>query len=77
MTIWGKTRIIHKIAGKLCGLLDKLKEVGDIAVNVDPLHAGLPWAFIRPLIQVRTSGRAACRQSLYHSHSPPVVLMIL
>ena len=34
--------------------LDRLKKVGDIAVNVDPMHAGLPWAGIRLLLGVRS-----------------------
>jgi hypothetical protein len=33
--------------------LDRFKQVGDIAANVDPIHAGLPWAGIRLLLQVR------------------------
>lgn len=32
--------------------LDKIKQFGDIVVNVDPLHAGLPWAGIRLLLEV-------------------------
>lgn len=33
--------------------LDRFKQVGDIAVNADPIHAGLPWAGIRFLLEVR------------------------
>ena len=32
--------------------LDRFKQVGDIAVNADPIHAGLPWAGIRLLLEV-------------------------
>lgn len=39
-------------ADKVVRLLDKCKQVGDIAVNVDPMHAGLPWAAIRLLLEV-------------------------
>ncbi|KFY86462.1 hypothetical protein V500_07608 [Pseudogymnoascus sp. VKM F-4518 (FW-2643)] len=31
--------------------LDRFKQVGDIAVNADPIHAGLPWAGIRFLLE--------------------------
>lgn len=43
---------LQEIADKTVVLLKKVKIVGDIAVNVDPLHAGLPWAVIRLLLQV-------------------------
>jgi len=33
---------------------NKIKHVGDIAVNVDPVHAGLPWAAIRLILTVCT-----------------------
>ena len=32
--------------------LDRFKQVGDVAVNVDPIHAGLPWAGVRLLLEV-------------------------
>ena len=32
--------------------LDRFKSVGDVAVNADPVHAGLPWAGIRLILQV-------------------------
>jgi len=47
-----KTPPLHDMASKVCGLLEKFKQFGDIAVNVDPLHAGLPWACVRLLLQV-------------------------
>jgi hypothetical protein len=31
---------------------NRIKQIGDIAVNVDPIHAGLPWAAIRLIITV-------------------------
>lgn len=39
--------------GKIVFWLSKFKDVGDIAVNFDPVHASLPWAGIRFLLQVR------------------------
>ena len=40
-------------ADKVLLWLDRFKSVGDIAVNADPIHAGLPWAGIRFLLEVR------------------------
>lgn len=36
-------------------LLEKIKLAGDIAVNADPIHAGLPWAAVRILLTVSES----------------------
>jgi hypothetical protein len=38
---------------KVISFLDRIKDVGDLAVNADPIHAGLPWAGIRLLLEVR------------------------
>jgi hypothetical protein len=48
----GHTVRLRDTADKVIVWLDKFKQVGDIAVNVDPIHAGLPWAGIRFLLQV-------------------------
>jgi hypothetical protein len=48
----GKDIIVRDIAGKIVFWLNKFKEVGDIAVNFDPVHASLPWAGVRFLLQV-------------------------
>jgi hypothetical protein len=37
---------------KIIDWLQKFKEVGDIAVNFDPVHAALPWAAFRFLLVV-------------------------
>jgi hypothetical protein len=31
---------------------NRIKQIGDLAVNADPMHAGLPWAAIRLIITV-------------------------
>ena len=33
--------------------MQKFKEIGDIAVQHDPVHASLPWADVRLLLEVR------------------------
>jgi hypothetical protein len=43
---------LRDTADKVLDWLDKFKAAGDIVSNVDPLHAGVPWAGIRFLIQV-------------------------
>jgi len=43
---------IRKLLGRLVDVLDRIKQVGDIAVSADPIHAGLPWAAVRFLLTV-------------------------
>lgn len=49
---FGRTIELRETADKVLSWLQKFIAAGDIAVNVDPLHAGLPWAGIRLLAQV-------------------------
>ena len=51
-TIGGRAVMLREEADKVIVWLDRFKAVGDIAVNVDPIHAGLPWAGIRLLLEV-------------------------
>lgn len=46
------TVILAQEADKVLLWLDRFKSVGDIAVNANPIHAGLPWAGIRLLLEV-------------------------
>ncbi|CAI6094410.1 unnamed protein product [Clonostachys chloroleuca] len=49
-----------KIRNGLSNIIDwlqKFKEVGDVAVNFDPVHAALPWAAFRFLLQAATGSR--------------------
>jgi hypothetical protein len=39
-------------ADKIISWLNRFKQMGNIAVNADPIHAGLPWAGIRLLLEV-------------------------
>jgi hypothetical protein len=52
----GETVVIRDVFEKIVRWVDTFKQVGDIAVQYDPIHASLPWAGIRFLLQVR-SGR--------------------
>lgn len=51
-TVRGHEIILKDQADKVVYWLDRFKAVGDVAVNADPVHAGLPWAGIRLLLEV-------------------------
>ena len=51
---WGDREInVQETANRLVGWVTKFKEVGDIAVQYDPVHAALPWAGVRLILLVR------------------------
>lgn len=49
----GREIILRDVAGKIIFWMEKVKQIGDIAVSFDPVHASLPWAGIRILLEVR------------------------
>ena len=53
VTFAGREFVLKEEADKVICWLNRVKQVGDIVVNVDPVHAGLPWAGIRLLLEVR------------------------
>ena len=48
----GQTVILRDLFSKIAVWIDRFKEVGDIVVQYDPVHAALPWAGVRFLLQV-------------------------
>lgn len=48
----GRKIVLRDVAQKIIIWIDKFKQIGDIAVNFDPVHASLPWAGIRLLLEV-------------------------
>lgn len=52
-TIRGHEVFLQDVADKTIFWLDRFKAAGDIAVNADPIHAGLPWAGLRVILEVR------------------------
>src|SRR5436190_22265216 len=52
-TLNGREIVLADHAASVIQWLKKFKEVGDVAVNYDPVHAALPWAGIGFLLQVR------------------------
>ena len=51
-TFCGQPVVLRDKVDSIVKWLDRLKQIGDAAANVDPLHIGLPWAGIRLLLQV-------------------------
>ena len=50
---WGDKEInVRETASRLVGWITKFKEIGDIAVQYDPVHAALPWAGVRFILLV-------------------------
>lgn len=50
--LFGQQIILRDVAEKVIVWVDRFKEIGDVAVNFDPVHAALPWAGIRFLLEV-------------------------
>ena len=48
----GRPIILRDVADKIVLWIDRFKQIGDIAVNFDPVHASLPWAGVRFLLEV-------------------------
>ena len=48
----GRQIIPRDLFQKILFAMEKFKQVGDLAVNVDPVHASLPWAGVRFLLEV-------------------------
>ena len=49
----GQTVILRDLFSKIVVWIDRFKEIGDIVVQYDPVHAALPWAGVRFLLQVK------------------------
>ena len=49
----GETIIFRDIFDKITKWIDLFKQIGDAAVQYDPVHAALPWAGVRFLLQVK------------------------
>ena len=50
---WGDKEIdVQETANRLVGWITKFREVGDIVVQYDPVHAALPWAGVRFILMV-------------------------
>lgn len=52
-TIAGRSTVLREEADKVIHWLNRFKSVGDVAVSADPVHAGLAWAGVRLLLEVK------------------------
>ena len=51
---WGGRQInVREKGEKLVAWITKFRDIGDIAVQYDPVHAALPWAGVRFILTVR------------------------
>ena len=48
----GEIVILRDLFGKVVKWLQRFREIGDIVVQYDPVHAALPWAGVRFLLEV-------------------------
>jgi hypothetical protein len=46
---------VREILEKVAKWVNKFKEIGDVVVQYDPVHAALPWAALRFFLMVRIS----------------------
>ncbi|KAK8876902.1 ankyrin 1 [Apiospora arundinis] len=51
----GDTIIVRHVLGKIALWIKSIQSVGDVAVSFDPVHAALPWAAFRFLLQAAVS----------------------
>jgi len=51
--------VLRDKADSVLDWLNKFKPVVDVAVNADPIHAGLPWAGIRMFVEAANADRDA------------------
>ena len=51
-TYRGRQVYVQDQADKLVRFIDKFKAVGDAAASIDPVHAALPWAGVRSVLEV-------------------------
>lgn len=52
ISIGGKELVIRDICAKIAAHIKKFLKVVDVAVQFDPVHAALPWAGVRLLLQL-------------------------
>ena len=53
--------VLRDVADKVLVWIDKFKQIGDIVIQYDPVHAALPWAGVRFLLDVCFSGEKKWR----------------
>ncbi|KAJ9306207.1 hypothetical protein DTO217A2_4323 [Paecilomyces variotii] len=59
ISVGGKELVIRDLCAKIASYVKKFMEVVDVAVQYDPVHAALPWAGVRFLLQLSFSAFGA------------------
>ncbi|KAH8598886.1 hypothetical protein B0O99DRAFT_614393 [Bisporella sp. PMI_857] len=54
----GEVVILRDVFGKMVVWIEKLKSIGDIIIQYDPIHSALPWAAARFVLQVNQDSSA-------------------
>ena len=70
-TYRGRQVYVQDQADKLVRFIDKFKAVGDAAASIDPVHAGLPWAGVRSILEVSYTSEM-CPLFYVFKLTPPV-----
>ncbi|RMZ91481.1 hypothetical protein DV736_g1283, partial [Chaetothyriales sp. CBS 134916] len=83
-TFAGRKVTLKDEADKVVRWLNRFKDVGDIAASADPVHAGLPWAGIRLLLEAAVSEAnqmacllVGCETALYMANRLTVYMEFL
>lgn len=53
----GEQVIARDLFAKVVKSIDQFKQLGDVAIQYDPVHAALPWAGVRFFLDVNFLGR--------------------
>lgn len=51
-TLRGKTFVLRETADNVAAWVENFGRLGDAIVQIDPVHAAIPWAGVRCLLQV-------------------------
>lgn len=54
--IHGREIILQDVASKIISSIRAFISIGDVVVSFDPVHAALPWAGVRSLLQITIAG---------------------
>ena len=49
---FGEAIPIRDLISKVSVWINRFKEIGDTAIQIDPVHAAVPWIIVRTLLQV-------------------------
>ncbi|KAM0412857.1 hypothetical protein ACHAPD_007905 [Fusarium lateritium] len=47
ITFGGRRIVLRDVLAKIASWLDSFKAIGDLVLQIDPIHAGIPWTAIR------------------------------